>query len=857
MALLLYDKAKWRPKFNALPTIVGTAEVGQILSVSYEVANATSEVVRWVCYNPDMSGEQILQDAAQYQVANQLVGKVLAVRVIATNSFGGVTEESGPTDAVPAVPLPAPSFTQDPVIQGVAESGETISVAYQVSNAVSEGIEWRTYTGASGQGELVAGVGPTFTLTDDHVNLRLTATVVADNGEGITVSRTSSLFGPVIIPGVDAGAPTLPLKTASPLPPAGWDKPVADVVLTSASNLQTWLNANAPIDTRGGVFVIEMQAGDVWSHWDTVTVPQNLNSYIDELGNVVAGPNYIVFRTSNYQNLPAEGNRLQPSPANDDDLATIVGPTVTRVRSIATVSYPNTGNRVTITTTEPHGIATSQYMWVSGIECWNRQEESNNYFEGIQRCYRVDDTTLYYDMLYSQVGLTPTLNDGKIAGGRESSYIIQNGSSGYLTKVAFVGIKFMPAEHAFAYQNVYFGGSNREVMFYQCRFSTEPDRRIRDTMLMINGQDNVVSCCDFNVRRRDYFAPRRPSGFKVVPGDGCFSIRTTWGSGLRVYNNRLQSGGCSMFLADNNNNFLVRTSPSDMTIDKNYMVRPVEWLDLDTHKNAFEIKGVNRLLMEGNIIEFTYDGWQPPAHLCVVKSNYNVTYDVLIRNNIFRSGAAGLMIEAKASGANDVVTRCTFSNNLVYDLDRNLSNNPDNITTARVIYCTGAARDPRWIGNTFVCSDGYGAVLTYSGQTIGTSPLQRPQIRDNVFAASKNPPYGDSKYRFMTISGPTRSGLYAINGDMQDWYIGYNLFTYMSADGLNGDTTNQVEAGATLDVNYYEPTNATAGFADFENGDYRIVSGPYATGSSTGGPVGANIPVVLAATNNVETGLLS
>ena len=116
------------PSNVSLPTVTGTAEVGEVLSASqgsWTGSEPISYGFQWqrcdgAC--SDVSGATGLT----YSVATGDVGLSLRVIVTAANSAGSASASSLRTGVVPEPPV-APSNVSLPTVTGVAEVGESLS----------------------------------------------------------------------------------------------------------------------------------------------------------------------------------------------------------------------------------------------------------------------------------------------------------------------------------------------------------------------------------------------------------------------------------------------------------------------------------------------------------------------------------------------------------------------------------------------------------------------------------------------------------------------------------------------------------------------------------------------------------
>jgi hypothetical protein len=115
------------PTISSVPTISGTAQVGQTLTATTGTwtHNPTSFAYQWNRAGTAIAGAT----ASTYVPVAADVGSMLTVSVVATNSGGSSTPAvSAPTAAVIAAPPPAiPVNTSPPVVTGTPVVGQTLS----------------------------------------------------------------------------------------------------------------------------------------------------------------------------------------------------------------------------------------------------------------------------------------------------------------------------------------------------------------------------------------------------------------------------------------------------------------------------------------------------------------------------------------------------------------------------------------------------------------------------------------------------------------------------------------------------------------------------------------------------------
>ncbi len=203
------------PSNTVLPAISGTAESGQLLTVSngsWEGTAPISYTYQWK--NCNSKGESCSNisgaTTSSYRVQNSLVGDTLRVIVIASNSVGSENASSAASVTITAGP---PTDLELPVISGKAEEGQTLTA----STAVWAGGEPFTYTyqwqSCNSSGESCSPVsGATssaFSITSSYVGKTIRVAVTAKNSIGS--SEAISLASAVVI------VPAPPSNTALPV----------------------------------------------------------------------------------------------------------------------------------------------------------------------------------------------------------------------------------------------------------------------------------------------------------------------------------------------------------------------------------------------------------------------------------------------------------------------------------------------------------------------------------------------------------------------------------------------------------------------------------------------------------------
>ncbi|HEV7771894.1 MAG TPA: hypothetical protein VGO48_01255 [Conexibacter sp.] len=196
------------PENVALPYIVGTAEVGELLEGwegTWRGAQPIEYEPRWL--RCDARGEECEPISTEWwhEVEPDDVGFTIRFEATATNDIGSVRAVSEASDVVP--PLPPPANDEPPTVRGTAAVGETLHVDagrwsyfpddfdYQWQACDEEGAGCRAVEGA---------VADSFHVrdTDEEGTLRVVVTASNASGEAESTSDPTDVVGPMNPPAV-------------------------------------------------------------------------------------------------------------------------------------------------------------------------------------------------------------------------------------------------------------------------------------------------------------------------------------------------------------------------------------------------------------------------------------------------------------------------------------------------------------------------------------------------------------------------------------------------------------------------------------------------------------------------------
>ena len=223
------------PANTALPTISGTAQVGQTLTAgkgTWSGGTPMTFTYQWRRCNSKCSAISGAT-AATYVLVVADFGRTLDVQVKASNGGGSATATSNPTATVTAI---LPANTARPAISGTAQVGKTLSASagtWTGTAPITFIYQWRRCVGTTCSaitGATSSTYGPTASDVGDTLVARVTASNVAGNAAA------------------DSNATAI--VTAAPAPPVNTARPAisgtAQVGQTLTASNGTW-TGTAPI----------------------------------------------------------------------------------------------------------------------------------------------------------------------------------------------------------------------------------------------------------------------------------------------------------------------------------------------------------------------------------------------------------------------------------------------------------------------------------------------------------------------------------------------------------------------------------------------------------------------------------
>jgi Bacterial Ig-like domain (group 2) len=300
-----------------------------------------------------------------------------------------------------------------------------------------------------------------------------------------------------------------------------------------------------------------------------------------------------------------------------------------------------------------------------------------------------------------------------------------------------------------------------------------------------------------------------------------------------IANNYLEASGENILFGGADPS-IQNLSPSDITITKNHIFKPLSWRGVWTAKNLFELKHARRVLFEGNVLENSWPDAQTGSAILLQALSDNNTaawttvQDVTIRDNWIKNAGGGVAMASRVAYNTGNTTplmpsqpsqRISFQNNLFEDIGADPN-------AARYLFLmTGDLQNVSVLHNTGFATN---MVLVLDGD-----PQTGLVMEDNIMAHGN---YG--------IFG---SGYGEGNGAIQHYLLNAVIRRNVMFGGVSA---NMYPAD-----NFFPSTVNDVGFVNWANGsggDYTLsTSSPFRGKATDGTDPGVNMAALRAATNGV------
>ena len=211
------------PSNTGVPTVSGTAQVGQTLSATTGSWSGTSPIsfaYKWQDCNSSGASCTAIAGATSgsYLLASSDQGYTIRAVVTASNSTGSASASSAQTAVVQTTaPAPvAPSNTAAPTVSGTAQVGQTLSAttgSWSGTSPISFAYKWQDCNSSGASCTAIAGAtSGSYLLASSDQGHTIRAVVTASNSTG---SASASSAQTAVVQ-TTAPAPVAPSNTAAP-----------------------------------------------------------------------------------------------------------------------------------------------------------------------------------------------------------------------------------------------------------------------------------------------------------------------------------------------------------------------------------------------------------------------------------------------------------------------------------------------------------------------------------------------------------------------------------------------------------------------------------------------------------------
>ena len=291
---------------------------------------------------------------------------------------------------------------------------------------------------------------------------------------------------------------------------------------------------------------------------------------------------------------------------------------------------------------------------------------------------------------------------------------------------------------------------------------------------------------------------------------------------LRIENNYLAAGG-EVVMFGGGDPSIAGLIPSDIELRHNHITRPLAWRNKWQVKNLVETKNVQRILVEGNVIENNWTDGQDGFAIVVKSENqegsapWSVSRDVTFRYNRIRN--TGSVFNMSGMGTNSQKSTIGERFLITHNVAEGVNVGPYKGDGIAFQLLSGLS-DAIITHNTIINQNAAGSGVSFDGP-----PLQRLVMHSNLFQGG---PYG--VHGSDTGSGRSALARYAPGAVFRrNVIVGVDCSTY---------------AGETA----CPPRMTDVGFVSALGGNFRAGVGALRNRALDGGDIGADIDRVEAAT---------
>ena len=265
---------------------------------------------------------------------------------------------------------------------------------------------------------------------------------------------------------------------------------------------------------------------------------------------------------------------------------------------------------------------------------------------------------------------------------------------------------------------------------------------------------------------------------------------------------------------------------ADVVFRGNHLAKPLEWRNERwTVKNLFELKNARRVLVEENLMEYSWREAQVGFAILLTPRNQDrrapwaTVEDVTLRRNVVRHAGGGINILGRDANPSGQTRRLRIEHNLFYDIDAERWGG----TGAFVLIGDGPA-DVSIEHNTVIQSGNI--VTAYGGSKDAPETIQGVVFRDNLVRHNS---YG--------VIGADRG----VGTDTIESYFPGLVF---STNGIAGGESRRYPSGN----HFVDEREFESQFMNAAGGDYRLrPNSRFRKAASDGGDLGADVQAIMQA----------
>lgn len=351
----------------------------------------------------------------------------------------------------------------------------------------------------------------------------------------------------------------------------------------------------------------------------------------------------------------------------------------------------------------------------------------------------------------------------------------------------------------------------QDLTIDRCYIHGDPDRGQKRGIALNSGATTITNSYISDIKTR---------------GQDSQAIAGWNGPGPYVIENNYLEGAGENFLLGGADPAIQGLITEDVTFRRNHLTKPLAWREQGWQvKNLFELKNARRVLVEGNLMEYSWQQAQVGYAILLTPRNQDggapwaTVEDVTIRYNVVRHAGGGLqIIGADTNYPSETTRKILITDNLFYDIDSST-----------------------WGGSGAFALIGNGP----NDITIEHNTIRQTGNIVIAFGGSKEDPQEINGFRFR--HNLIRHNLYGVHGSdrapgadsLQTFFPG----AIFATNGIGGGEARSYPGNQFVSEEQFDRE-----FLDVRGGDFRLRPGSPFRGAASGGrDLGANLKAIAMA----------